>query len=62
MRVEKNKKESLERLKNNLEQAKLNLKLATQNNDLCDVKYWSKQVRLQSAVLQRVLELESKKS
>ena len=59
---EKDKKASLERMKNNLEQAKLNLKLATEHNDQCDIKYWSKQVRHQTVTLQRVLGLESKKS
>ena len=60
--MSKDKKASLERMINNLEQAKLNLKLATQNNDKCEIKYWSKQIRLQTAVLQRVQEMESKKS
>lgn len=60
--MSKDKKASIERMINNLEQAKLNLKLATQNNDQCEIKYWAKQIRLQTAVLRRVQEMELKKS
>lgn len=52
--MSKTKKESLERIKNQLEQAKLNLRLASENDDKCDVKYWSRQVRLIALVLQKV--------
>ncbi len=52
--VDKNKKQSLERLKNQLEQAKLNLKLATQNEDKCDIKSWSKQIRFIEAILKKI--------
>lgn len=58
----KAKKESIERIKNQLEQAKLNLKLASEHDDKCEVRNWSKQVRLIQAVLQRVQEISQEKS
>lgn len=59
---DRKKKESLERIKNQVEQAKLNLKLASENNDVCEVKYWSKQLRLIQAILQKVQGIALKKS
>lgn len=49
--MDKAKKESLERLKNRLEQFKLNLKLASQDNDVCDVKYWTKQIKMTELII-----------
>lgn len=57
----KNKKESIERIKNQLEQAKTNLRLASEHDDKCDVRFWSKQVRLIQAVLKRVQEISQEK-
>lgn len=56
------KKDSIERLKEKLSQYELNLKLATESQDKCEIKNWQKQIRIQKAVLKRVQELESKKS
>lgn len=58
----KTKKESVERIKNQLEQAKTNLRLASEHDDKCDIRFWSKQVRLIQAVLKRVEEIEQGKS
>lgn len=58
----KTKKESIERIKNQLEQAKTNLRLASEHDDKCDIRFWSKQVRLIQAVLKRVEEIERGKS
>lgn len=49
------KDESIQRMRNALEQAKTNLKIASENDDMEEVSYWSKQVRLQEAILKRVL-------
>lgn len=49
------KDESIQRMRNALEQAKTNLKIASENDDKEEVSYWSKQVRLQEAILKRVL-------
>jgi hypothetical protein len=62
MSIDKDKKASIERIKNQLEQAKLNLRLASEHDDKCEIRAWSKQVRLIQAVLQRVQEISSKKS
>lgn len=62
MSLDKKKKESIERLKNHLEQAKLNLKLASESGDNCEIKNWSKQIRLIQNVLQRSQEILAKKS
>ena len=59
---DKDRKESIERIKNNLEQAKTNLKTASESGDDEEVKYWSKQVRIQTAILQRCQALGLKKS
>lgn len=58
----KDRMESIERIKNNLEQAKTNLKTASESGDDDEIKYWTKQIRIQTVILQRVLEIESKKS
>jgi hypothetical protein len=52
--TEKSKSESLERLKNKLEQFKLNLKLASQHNDTCEIKHWTKQVKLTQLLIDRI--------
>lgn len=56
------KADSVSRIKNNLEQAKVNLKTANENGDKEEVSYWSKQVRLHEMILKRVLETGLKKS
>jgi hypothetical protein len=62
MKQDKAKKDSIERIKNALEQAKTNLKAASEQGDDDEVKYWSKQVKIQMAILQRVQGMGSKKS
>ena len=52
--MDKTKKESMERLKNKLEQFKLNLKLASQENDVCDIKYWTKQIKMTELIIKSV--------
>lgn len=49
--MDKAKKESMERLKNRLEQFKLNLRLASQENDTCDIKYWTKQIKMTELII-----------
>lgn len=56
------RKESIERIKNALEQAKTNLKTASESGDQEEIKYWSKQLQIQKVILQRVLDVESKRS
>lgn len=51
---DKSKTESLDRLKNRLEQFKLNLRLASQHNDTCEVKHWTKQVKMTEAIIKRI--------
>lgn len=58
----KKKNDGLEKLKNQLEQFKINLKLATQSEDACEIKYWSKQIKMTEAVLKRVQDIQLKKS
>lgn len=58
----KAKKDSIERIKNQLEQAKLNLRLASEHGDNCEIRNWSKQIRLIQSVLQRVQEISREKS
>jgi hypothetical protein len=41
----------MERLKNRLEQFKLNLRLASQENDTCDIKYWTKQIKMTELII-----------
>jgi len=55
-------KESCERIQNQLEQAKLNLRLASESGDNCEIKYWSKQARLIQQTLKKVQEILLKKS
>ena len=49
--MDKVKKESMERLKNRLEQFRLNLRLASQENDTCDIKYWTKQIKMTELII-----------
>jgi len=49
--MDKAKKESMERLKNRLEQFKLNLRLASQENDTCDIKFWTKQIKMTELII-----------
>ena len=49
--MDKAKKESMERLKNRLEQFRLNLRLASQENDTCDIKYWTKQIKMTELII-----------
>jgi hypothetical protein len=57
--MDKAKKESMERLKNRLEQFKLNLRLASQENDTCDIKYWTKQIKMTELII-RCLDQDKK--
>jgi len=56
------KSDSLENLKNQLEQLKTNLKQASSEGDQEEVKFWSKQIRLTELVLKRLQDIQSKKS
>lgn len=56
------KTDSLENLKNQLEQLKTNLKQATIEDDKEEIKFWAKQVRLTELVLKRLQDMKSKKS
>jgi len=60
--TDKTKKASLERIKNQLEQARLNLRLSSESGDNCEIRYWSKQVRLIQAILGKVQGISPKKS
>ncbi len=59
---EKDRKESIERIKNNIEQAKTNLKSASESGDDEEIKYWSKQVKILTVILQRCQGIALKKS
>ena len=56
------KDDPLENLKNQIEQFKINLKQANQEDDKEEIKFWSKQIRLNEIVLKRLLEMKPKKS
>lgn len=60
-KLKKIKDESLDRLRNQLEQAKLNISEASKNGDLVQLKYWAKQKTMIDAVLQKVQEILPKK-
>jgi hypothetical protein len=60
LKEDSKKKESLERIKNQLSQAETNLKTASTEGDQKEISYWSNQVRLIRAILKKVAEIQSR--